>query len=431
MAKIIFTLNNVETGIQCNIDEKIKEVYLRFLAEKKIFNNSNICFIYNEYIINENSTFQDIANISDKKRNSINLLVKEINKEIINQYLINSNEIININNNNKLEYKDKINYKFNKNPNLKYKLDITNINDTNSYNDIFEVYTSYKDNKEYVASPNYLNYNINIYLLLENKEILNIKGHENNILTIRYFINYKDNNEYLISADINSKVIIVDITNNYNIKYKIYNSNTDIFSCLLVFPKNSNDNYIVTNSRIISLNNGYLIRLIKNYFFCIYYLLSWFNKKNNKYYVIQLGHGKILIYNLLENELYTEFQKESNIDHYSGFIYSKDNKDYLYSSSSNGFINIWDLYDKKLFNVIDTKNCRLHHIIEWNNKYIIAADFNNKSFKIIDRRVNKVVSNITGQHYGHIICIKKLYHPIYGESLLTAGDDVSIKLWTL
>ena len=40
-----------------------------------------------------------------------------------------------------------------------------------------------------------------------------------------YFINNKDHNEYLISADKNQNVIICDITNNYKIKYEI---NTNI-----------------------------------------------------------------------------------------------------------------------------------------------------------------------------------------------------------
>ena len=143
-----------------------------------------------------------------------------------------------------------------------------------------------------------------------------------------------------------------------------------------------------------------------------------------------MGFEKICITNLNEDILYTQFIKFSN-HHYSGFIYSKDNKDYLYSSSSNGCINIWDLYDAKLYNAINTNLCILHHIIEWNSRYIIAADYTNKSFKIIDRKENKVVSNITGQHYGHITCVKKIIHPIYGESLLTAGDDVAIKLWSI
>ena len=413
MTKIIFAFNDVETTIQCKIGEKIKDVYLRFLSEKTI-NYHQIYFIYNGYIIDENSTFQEIANISDKERNTINILIKPRNKETKQKYL--------------LDYKYKINYKYN-NPNLKYKLDITNINDINSFNDAFEVFTSFKDNKEYVASPNYLNYNINIFLLIENKKILNIKGHKNNIVTIRYFRNNKDNNEYLVSADYNI-IIILDITNNFNIKNIIETSFHKIFSCLLVFPKNNKVDYMIAGTKMYTLNDGAYMRNISE-FEKIYYLLSWFNSKNNKYYIIQLGLGGILINNLLENELYTEIRKEGNTHHYSGFICSKDNKDFLYFSSSNGYINILDLYKKEICNVIKTNNCKLHHIIEWNDTYIIVADFNNKSFKIIDRNKNKVVSNISGHHYGHIICVKKIYHPVYGESLLTAGDDVSIKLWTI
>ena len=103
----------------------------------------------------------------------------------------NQNNKINFNNNN--EYNNKINYKFQKDPNnLKYKYDITNTNDSYGYNDIFEIFISYKDNKEYIISPNINNYNLNILTLLDNQKIKSLNGHKNNISTIRYFINNKD-----------------------------------------------------------------------------------------------------------------------------------------------------------------------------------------------------------------------------------------------
>jgi len=71
------------------------------------------------------------------------------------------------------------------------------------------------------------------------------------------------------------------------------------------------------------------------------------------------------------------------------------------------------------------------HIIEWNNKYIIVADYNNRSFKIIDLDENKIISNIGEQHTYYIKCIKKIYHPIYGESLLSFGDNKYIKFWSI
>ena len=87
---------------------------------------------------------------------------------------------------------------------------------------MFEVFISYKDNKEYLISPNN-NFNLDIFTLLDNKKIKSLQGHKKKVRTIRYFINKNQNNynEYLISGDDNKIVIIWDITNNYNIKYQI------------------------------------------------------------------------------------------------------------------------------------------------------------------------------------------------------------------
>ena len=87
--------------------------------------------------------------------------------------------------------------------------------------------------------------------------------------------------------------------------------------------------------------------------------------------------------------------------------------------------------NKKIFKVIDINECKLIHIIEWNNKYIIVADYNNKSFKIIDLEKNKIISEINGQHTDKVVCIKKIYHPLYGESLLSGARNNIIKLWII
>ena len=139
---------------------------------------------------------------------------------------------------------------------------------------------------------------------------------------------------------------------------------------------------------------------------------------------------KIIISNLLEDELYSELINQPEDDHLSGFIYYKDNNDYLCSSCDNGYINIWDLYNKTIFKVINTNGCKLAHIIEWNTKYIIVADYNNKTFKIIDIE-NNLINNINPEHKDRLVSIKKINHPIYGESLLSAGRDKTIKLWVI
>ena len=314
------------------------------------------------------------------------------------------------------------------------------------WNDMFEVFISYKDMIEYLISPNAKNHNLDVFTLKDNKKILSLKGHKNTIRTIRYFID-KDNNisEYLISADDNSIVIIWSITYNFNIKYQIVTNYEDvIYSCLLIFTNNKKK-YIITSTfnksndldksatKIYSFNDGKLLKYISDSNNnSIYYLLSWYNKKNDKNYIIQFSCKKIIINNLLEDELYSELKYEVESNYLSGFIFNKDNNDYLCSSSSIGQIIIWDLYNKQIFKIINTGGRLLAHIIQWNDKYIIVADGFNKSFKIIDLEENRgVIQDISGKHTDKVKCIKKIYHPFYGESLLSSSGDKTIKLWAI
>ena len=68
-------------------------------------------------------------------------------------------------------------------------------------------------------------------------------------------------------------------------------------------------------------------------------------------------------------------------------------------------------------------------MIQWNSKYFIVAARENKIIKLIDIE-KKVISEIKSGHTEELISIKKILHPIFGESLLTSSRDKKIKLWT-
>ena len=449
--KVISLENKIQELENKNIDIINKYENEIKLLNTKIMNLENNI---NNSIIKINDSI-NCFNLLKEEKNVDNNNVNKMNNNIFNDE-INKNEII-INNeyqekeinlekiNNNKEYEKKINYEFVKDPkNLKYKSDLISSNSDSGYNDIFEIYISYKDNQEYIVSPNYKNFNLNIFNLRNNQKILSLEKHKNSIRTIRYFINNKNKNEYLISADSNQKVIIWDITNNYNIKYIIDTKYaSDIYSCLLVFPENMNDNFIVTSTYCMSKNNEEAATKVYSFNDCkfikyinntsdihIYYLLSWYNKNNNQYYIIQFSKNKILINNLISDELYSELINIPEGYHYSGVLYYKDNKDYLCSSSTNGYLNIWDLYEKKIYKNINTNGSNLAHVINWNNKYIIAVDINKKSFKIIEIENNSIY-DIKNDNKHKLYCIKKVNHPIYGESLLSVTNDKVIKLWTI
>ena len=295
--------------------------------------------------------------------------------------------------------------KFSKDPlDLKFKFDIITTNDYWGANDLFEIFSSKKDNKQYIVSANIYNYQLDIISLLNKKTIFQLKGHKGNITTIRYFLNNKNDSEYLISADKYYIVIIWDIDNNYDIKYTIDTRYKEvIYSSLLLFPHNINENYIITSTKhisndldkaytkIYSFSTGIFIKNIydsNNY--RVNYLSSWNNKINDKYYIIQFVNNKILINEALnDNSLYCELIQEPEEIHYCGLIYKKNNIDYLCSSSKNGYIHIWDLFSKKISQVINA-HCYLVYLIIWSEKYMIAADKDNKSFKIFIQKKKKL-----------------------------------------
>ena len=43
---------------------------------------------------------------------------------------------------------------------------------------------------------------------------------------------------------------------------------------------------------------------------------------------------------------------------------------------------------------------------------------------------NDFIDYMKTDHEGKLICIKKINHPIYGKSLISAAGDKTLKLWT-
>ena len=79
MASIEFLYNGKKNIIQCNLNEKIKEMCQKFINKTGI-NKNNIYFLYDGKAgtqFNENLTFEEMANTEDKKRKIMKILVME------------------------------------------------------------------------------------------------------------------------------------------------------------------------------------------------------------------------------------------------------------------------------------------------------------------------------------------------------------------
>lgn len=326
------------------------------------------------------------------------------------------------------------NINFRKNPNLKFTININNTNDNHGYNNMFEILYYEKDNIYYIVSPNNITFNLDIIQLENNTVIKNLKGHLNHITTIRNF------NQYLLSADINKLVIIweiIDIKNNIK-KYKLKLKYTNwIYSCCLL----NNNGYLITSCCGVGYTQMYYFKsnkinnknfyFCKNFFItkknCTFYILLWKNQQNSKNYLIECCKSKIVIIDISLNLLYAKFSpyNTKNTFYMNGLIY----KDNLYANTMSGYINIWNLYNKNFIDSFYIDNCFLNNFLIWNENYFVIIDSKNSMLKIFDKINKKIVSNIYSQH-NHVSFAKKIKHPIYGESIISCGQDNYIKLFT-
>jgi len=93
MAKILFKFNGLEIPIQCNIQDKMGTICKKF-AMKIQKEEDNLYFLYDGNKIEKNLAFIEQANQIDKEVYQMIILVYEINKTIIKEDLVKSNEII-------------------------------------------------------------------------------------------------------------------------------------------------------------------------------------------------------------------------------------------------------------------------------------------------------------------------------------------------
>ena len=94
MAEVEFIYNGTKTIIQCNLNEKIKDISKRF-KDKINLTNKNINYTYNgNLVLNEELKFEDIVNNEDKIRKKMSFIVFDNLIETKDKDIIKSNEII-------------------------------------------------------------------------------------------------------------------------------------------------------------------------------------------------------------------------------------------------------------------------------------------------------------------------------------------------
>ena len=349
--------------------------------------------------------------------------------------------------------------KFTTNPNFKFKEYITDISEGYGTSSLFEVFID-KEGDTILASP-YMDianpyshqFHISLISLSHNKEKKKLIGHIHRLKVIRYFINTETKKEYLISADRKYKVIIWDINDDYSIIFnRIIKYDNYINDVLLLFI--DNNEYAVTSTmstsgytKIINFhyekkennaeyndiidNNNSIVNIKDSFGVKVYNLSYWHNKINNYHYIIQCGESKILISEYQNKEKYAIIESGEDYKfNLSSIIYTKKDKDILLISSSFGQIIIYDLLNKIEIKRIKLGKAYLNNIVKWNDNYFLTIDASNKSILIFNTDDYKIISCIKiSQIFSHERYERKVMHPLYGESLISVGNDYKVKLY--
>ena len=367
---------------------------------------------------------------------------------------------------------------FNNQPNFQFKQNI--VSDFNySYwiCETFDIYYPSKNDKiePYLVYAPQIKKEIEIIKISNQKLIKTLIEPSNFIEKVNIFYNEKNNNNYLLATDWDYIVYVWNLDDNYKFMFKINTFYTNyIYSFLIYFKLD----YIISSSfgnannfdyiKIFSLKDGSLLKNINNSDLNNTLVCLIWEKEENDIYIVACCYEKIEIYNILNGDLYANLeteQKDSCGDYYySGFI-SNNNK-YLFTTSSEGFINIWNLYEKNLVKSVKF-NSSFYKMIPWSiyvdyskdkedsklyenlNNYMLVCDKLNNGIKVINFIFRKELENINDKNnpnsemfYKHEIIsfyeniekspiknVKKFKHPIYGESLLTSNEDTNINLW--
>ena len=95
MVEVIFKYEGNDINIQCNFEDKMKNIINKFFSKiKKDDNNNNIIFLYNGKIINEELKLDQQINEFDKNRKIMNIVIGVDNKSIMTENIILSKDVI-------------------------------------------------------------------------------------------------------------------------------------------------------------------------------------------------------------------------------------------------------------------------------------------------------------------------------------------------
>lgn len=423
---------------------------------KKQFISLDEEFDYIRKIFDENEV--EITNIIKEKE--IKLLIKNVNEltllyngqnnennnGIIKEIKLLKNEIINIKKENdemKKEIKD-LKSCLEKNHPKFYKLIKTKeINDSYSYLNIDNTFTVFNsiNNIIYLVYSSFYK-SIISYDLINQKKIIEIKNcHNSYICNFRHYLDDINKRDLIMSLSYQDNNL--KIWNAYNweciFNLEVNNSGWFYSACIL---KDKEENYIITSNRSkwgipeqIKVFNfsGNKIKEINNSNEQTFFIDTYYDKLLREKFIITANVGYIKSYDFRNNKVYKIYEDKNyslyKNEHISILIDCYDEKLIkLIESSNDGYIGIWDFHSAYLLSKMQISGQGLNSLCLIKENYLFVA-CEDKTLKLIEINGGKILTSLKG-HNKEVVTIKKIFHPNYGECLISQGyGDSPIIFW--
>ena len=239
-------------------------------------------------------------------------------------------------------------------------------------------------------------------------------------------ISCKDNN--LKVWDANRWECILNLTNINKEGYLVSACFININEGSYIVTSNYNlDKKKVDPIKVYDLN-GQKINEIENSNISTMFIDTYYDKILSKYYIITGNVGFSQSYNYDKNNIYHNYNDNSK--YYPFNIIIKNNKGIikLIESCADGIIRIFNFHSGLLLNKIKISNQMLGGICLWNDNYLFVG-CQDRTIKLVEIK-NGLIANSLNGHNNYVITIRKIFHPKYGECLISQNMRKSdIKLW--
>ena len=157
---------------------------------------------------------------------------------------------------------------------------------------------------------------------------------------------------------------------------------------------------------------------------------TYYDRLLNRYYIIICCNYNFQSYDFEEDKILHEYFDGDDSIHYSGVVDNNEDIIKLIYATKNGNIFLWDFYSGQLLDLINMKKVEFRCICLWDKNHLLVTNYFS-GIKIIDIKNKKIIKSLL-KHNGIIIAIKKIYHPKYGQCILSQDNyQQRIKLWII